>query len=71
PGTATTTTSSTGPKTGVSSGTNTGPKCGPHHLIKHKTGWADTRQPDGSLKWLSPGGKTYTTRTDDLDIAPF
>lgn len=37
------------------------PVCRRHHMLKHRTGWTPTPDPDGGLSWLSPGGRTYTT----------
>ncbi len=36
-------------------------KCRIHHLLKTFCGWTDLQLPDGTIKWTSPSGRTYTT----------
>jgi hypothetical protein len=40
---------------------NTGLKCRIHHLLKTFCGWTDRQQPDGTVVWTAPSGRTYTT----------
>ncbi|HTI78405.1 MAG TPA: HNH endonuclease signature motif containing protein, partial [Mycobacterium sp.] len=40
---------------------NTTLKCRIHHLLKTFCGWTDHQQPDGTIVWTSPRGRTYTT----------
>jgi hypothetical protein len=39
---------------------NTGPLCRRHHRIKQQ-GWTKRRQPDGSVRWTDPTGRTWTS----------
>jgi hypothetical protein len=39
---------------------NTGPLCRRHHRIKQE-GWTKRRQPDGSVQWTDPTGRTWTS----------
>jgi hypothetical protein len=40
--------------------------CRNNHLLKTfwtgKSGWADEQQPDGTVVWRTPAGRTYTTK---------
>lgn len=36
-------------------------KCRIHHLLKTFCGWTDLQLPDGTIRWTSPRGRTYTT----------
>jgi hypothetical protein len=36
-------------------------KCRIHHLLKTFCGWTDLQLPDGTIRWTSPSGRTYTT----------
>src|SRR3954447_15128667 len=38
-----------------------GPLCRRHHRIK-QLGWAKQRRPDGSIRWTSPTGRSWTSR---------
>ncbi len=44
--------------------------CRRHHLVKTfwsgPGGWHDEQQPDGTVTWRAPGGRTYTTRPGSL-----
>ncbi|PPB49445.1 endonuclease [Arthrobacter pityocampae] len=46
---------------GSTSATNLYPVCRRHHMLKHQTDWTPSPDPDGGLRWLSPGGRTYST----------
>ncbi|MDN4612716.1 HNH endonuclease signature motif containing protein [Arthrobacter burdickii] len=46
---------------GSTSADNLYPVCKRHHMLKHRTGWTPSPDPEGGLVWLSPGGRTYTT----------
>ena len=35
--------------------------CRKHHLLKTFWGWRDEQQPDGTVIWTSPRGRTFTT----------
>ncbi|MGO4691047.1 HNH endonuclease signature motif containing protein [Glaciibacter sp. 2TAF33] len=37
--------------------------CPPNHRDKHETGWRVTRDPDGTLHWVSPTGHGYDTES--------
>ena len=39
---------------------NTGPLCRRHHRVK-QLGWTKHRRPDGSIRWTSPTGRTWTS----------
>jgi hypothetical protein len=39
---------------------NLGPLCRRHHQIKQQ-GWGKQRQPDGSVRWTDPTGRTWTS----------
>jgi hypothetical protein len=40
------------------------PKCERHHYTKQFTGWESHRQPDGTVTWTSPTGRTYDKPPD-------
>ncbi len=40
---------------------NADPKCRHDHRLKQHPRWAADRLPDGSIRWTSPSGRTYTT----------
>ncbi|MDQ0734204.1 HNH endonuclease signature motif containing protein [Arthrobacter agilis] len=46
------------------------PACRRHHMLKHQTDWTPRPGPDGALTWLSPGGRTYTTRPEPPPCGP-
>jgi hypothetical protein len=51
---------------GTTAATNLGPLCLENHRLKHKTTWAMSRNPDGSIHWTSPTGREH-----DQDPPPF
>jgi hypothetical protein len=40
---------------------NTGPKCRHDHRLKQHPRWKVDQLPDGSFRWTTPSGRTYTT----------
>jgi hypothetical protein len=40
---------------------NTGPKCRHDHRLKQHPGWNVDQLPDGTFRWTTPSGRTYTT----------
>jgi hypothetical protein len=40
---------------------NNSMKCRTHHLLKTFCGWTDLQLSDGTIRWISPTGRTYTT----------
>jgi hypothetical protein len=40
---------------------NTGPKCRHDHRLKQQPGWKVDQLPDGTFRWTTPSGRTYTT----------
>ncbi len=46
---------------GSTNADNLYPVCRRHHMMKHRTDWTPTPDPDGGLAWLSPGGRIYST----------
>ena len=40
---------------------NTGPKCRHDHRLKQHHGWRVDQLPDGTFRWSTPSGRTYTT----------
>jgi hypothetical protein len=40
---------------------NTGPKCRHDHRLKQHPKWTVDQLPDGSFRWTTPAGRTYTT----------
>ena len=40
---------------------NTGPKCRHDHRLKQHPRWHVDQLPDGSFRWTTPAGRTYTT----------
>ena len=40
---------------------NTGPKCRHDHRLKQHPGWTVGQLPDGTFRWTTPSGRTYTT----------
>jgi len=40
---------------------NTGPKCRHDHRLKQQPGWTVDQLPDGTFRWTTPAGRTYTT----------
>ena len=44
--------------------------CRKHHLLKTFRGWRDRQQPDGTVIWTSPSGRTHTTRPGSRLLVP-
>jgi Domain of unknown function (DUF222) len=40
---------------------NTGPKCRHDHRLKQRPKWKVDQLPDGTFRWTTPSGRTYTT----------
>ena len=40
---------------------NTGPKCRHDHRLKQHPRWKADQLPDGTFRWTTPSGRTYTT----------
>ena len=40
---------------------NGGPKCRHDHRLKQQPGWTVDQLPDGTFRWTTPAGRTYTT----------
>ena len=40
---------------------NGGPKCRHDHRLKQQPGWKVDQLPDGTFRWTTPAGRTYTT----------
>ena len=40
---------------------NTGPKCRHDHRLKQHPGWTVDQLPDGTFRWTTPAGRSYTT----------
>jgi hypothetical protein len=40
---------------------NTGPKCRHDHRLKQHPKWTVVQLPDGTFRWTTPAGRTYTT----------
>ena len=40
---------------------NTGPKCRHDHRLKQHPKWTVDQLPDGTFRWTTPAGRTYTT----------
>jgi hypothetical protein len=40
---------------------NTGPKCRHDHRLKQHPKWSVDQLPDGTFRWTTPAGRTYTT----------
>ena len=40
---------------------NTGPKCRHDHRLKQHPGWKVDQLPDGTFRWTTSSGRTYTT----------
>jgi hypothetical protein len=40
---------------------NTGPKCRHDHRLKQHPEWTVDQLPDGTFRWTTPSGRTYTT----------
>jgi Domain of unknown function (DUF222) len=40
---------------------NGAPKCRHDHRLKQQPGWTVEQQPDGTFRWTTPTGRTYTT----------
>jgi hypothetical protein len=40
---------------------NTGPKCRHDHRLKQHPKWGVDQLPDGTFRWTTPSGRTYTT----------
>jgi hypothetical protein len=40
---------------------NTGPKCRHDHRLKQHPKWTVDQLPDGTFRWITPAGRTYTT----------
>src|SRR5580693_2286369 len=41
---------------------NLGPPCRRHHQVKQAPGWTLTQPEPGVMRWITPAGRTYTTR---------
>ena len=50
---------------GDTSAANCGLFCRRHHRLKHEGGWDVVRDPDGTVTWTSPTGRTYTVPPPD------
>jgi hypothetical protein len=50
---------------GVTVPANLDTLCRTHHRLKHETDWTTTAEPDGTLRWTAPSGRTY--RSDPAD----
>ncbi|MBX9641155.1 MAG: HNH endonuclease, partial [Mycobacteriaceae bacterium] len=44
--------------------------CRQHHRLKTFGGWRDTQLADGTVCWISPTGRTYTTSPAGADLFP-
>ncbi len=44
--------------------------CREHHRIKTFGGWGDRQLADGTVVWVSPAGRTYTTSPAGADLFP-
>ena len=40
---------------------DTGPKCRHDHRLKQHPRWTVEQLPDGTFRWTTPAGRTYTT----------
>jgi len=40
---------------------NGGPKCRHDHRLKQQPGWTAEQRPDGTFRWTTPTGRSYTT----------
>jgi hypothetical protein len=40
---------------------NAGPKCRHDHRVKQHPKWKADQLPDGTFRWTTPSGRTYTT----------
>jgi hypothetical protein len=40
---------------------NAGPKCRHDHRLKQHPRWTVDQLPDGTFRWTTPSGRTYTT----------
>ncbi len=49
---------------GTTLGENLDPLCPHDHYLRHKAGWTYQRNPDGTVKWTSRLGYTYTNKPD-------
>ena len=38
-----------------------GPKCRHDHRLKQQPGWRVDQLPDGTFRWTTPAGRSYTT----------
>ena len=47
---------------------NTGPKCRHDHRLKQHPGWTVDQLPDGTFRWTTPSGRTYTTEPTRYSI---
>ncbi|MCS5497298.1 DUF222 domain-containing protein [Cnuibacter physcomitrellae] len=54
---------------GSTSSDNLAHLCRRHHRVKHATDWDVTQDPDRTLTWTSPLGRTTTTRPPHRDLA--
>jgi hypothetical protein len=48
---------------------NLGPLCRRHHRIKQQ-GWTKRRQPDGSVRWTDPTGRSWTSPNQHHAVPP-
>jgi hypothetical protein len=48
-------------RSGTTTLTDTGPYCRRHHRLKQTPRWLVTRDPHGSVTWITPSGHTYTS----------
>jgi Domain of unknown function (DUF222) len=47
---------------------NTGPKCRHDHRLKQHPKWRVDQLPDGTFRWITPSGRTYTTEPTRYSI---
>jgi hypothetical protein len=47
---------------------NTGPKCRHDHRLKQHPKWEVDQLPDGTFRWTTPAGRTYTTEPTQYPI---
>jgi hypothetical protein len=47
---------------------NTGPKCRHDHRLKQHPRWNVEQLPDGTFRWITPTGRTYTTEPTQYPI---
>jgi hypothetical protein len=49
---------------------NGGPKCRHDHRLKQHPKWKVDQLPDGTFRWTTPSGRTYTTEPTELGDLP-